>query len=134
MQPWRTRAKGAYQDIFFLTNFERIPEFISKVESKFPKDLGIYIQAINQGTSYYCEFNLFYDSNNKNVVTTIKEKFLEISTILMDSGAFFNRPYGVWAKEVYKRHSDQTQIALKKVKKIFDPNNVLNPGVLCFDD
>ncbi len=133
-QPWRTRAKGAYQDIFFLTNFERIPEFISKVESKFPKDLGIYIQAINQGTSYYCEFNLFYDSNNENVVTTIKDKFLEISTILMDSGAFFNRPYGVWAKEVYKRHSDTTQIALKKVKKIFDPNNVLNPGVLCFDD
>ena len=133
-QPWRTRVKGAYQDIFFLTNFERIPEFISVVESKFQKELGVYIQAINQGTSYYCEFDLFYDSDDKNAVPSIKDKFLEISIILMDSGAFFNRPYGVWAKEVYKRHSDQTQIALKKVKKIFDPNNVLNPRVLCFDD
>ncbi|MBA7665562.1 hypothetical protein ES703_73636 [subsurface metagenome] len=52
----------------------------------------------------------------------------------MDSGAFFNRPYGLWAKEVFKRHTDSTQTALKKVKKIFDPNNVLNPGVLCFDN
>jgi FAD/FMN-containing dehydrogenase len=52
----------------------------------------------------------------------------------MDSGAFFNRPYGILAKEVYKRHDESTQMALKKVKKIFDPNNVLNPGVLCFDE
>lgn len=53
---------------------------------------------------------------------------------LMNSGAFFNRPYGLWAKEVYERHEDSTYRALKKVKRIFDPNNVLNPGVLCFDD
>jgi FAD/FMN-containing dehydrogenase len=51
----------------------------------------------------------------------------------MDNGAFFNRPYGLWAKEVFKRHQDSTTSALKKVKKIFDPKNVLNPGVLCFD-
>ncbi|MFX0005719.1 MAG: FAD-linked oxidase C-terminal domain-containing protein, partial [Candidatus Hermodarchaeota archaeon] len=60
--------------------------------------------------------------------------FIETSTNLMDSGAFFNRPYGLWAKEVYKRHENSTQKALKKIKQIFDPNNVLNPGVLCFDD
>ncbi len=133
-EPWKMRLKGSYQDIFFLSNFERIPEFISMVETEFQEDLGIYIQAINQGTSYHCEFDLFYDPNDIEAVANIKEKFLKISKNLMDSGAFFNRPYGLWAKEVYKRHSDQTEIALKKVKKIFDPNNVLNPGVLCFDD
>ena len=133
-EPWKMRLKGSYQDIFFISNFERIPEFLSMVETEFPENLGIYIQAINQGTSYHCEFDLFYDINDIETVTSIKEKILRVSTILMDSGAFFNRPYGLWAKEVYKRHSDQTEIALKKVKKIFDPNNVLNPGVLCFDD
>ena len=74
------------------------------------------------------------NNNNKEKVIMVKDKFLEISTNLMDSGAFFNRPYGHWAKEIYKRHDESTQIALKKVKKIFDPNNVLNPGVLCFDN
>ena len=53
----------------------------------------------------------------------------------MENGAFFNRPYGSWSKEVFKHQSDQTTVALKKVnRKIFDPNNVLNPGVLCFDN
>jgi hypothetical protein len=132
--PWRLRLKGGYQDIFFITNFEKISEFISIVEKKVPNDLGIYIQPINQGTSYHCEFDLFYDPTNNRETITIKKKFLEICANLMDSGAFFNRPYGILTKEVYKRHDDSTQMALKKVKKIFDPNNVLNPGVLCFDD
>ena len=132
--PWRLRLKGGYQDIFFITNFEKISEFISIVEKEVPQDLGIYIQPINQGTSYYFEFDLFYDPTNDGQKMAIKEKFLEISTKLMDSGAFFNRPYGILAKEVYKRHDESTQMALKKVKKIFDPNNVLNPGVLCFDE
>ncbi len=132
--PWRLKLKGGYQDIFFLTSFEKITEFISIVEKEVPQDLGIYIQPINQGTSYHCEFDLYYDPSNDAEKTNIKEKFLKISTNLMDSGAFFNRPYGILTKEVYKRHDDSTQTALKKVKKIFDPNNVLNPGVLCFDE
>ena len=133
VSPWRASYKGFYQDIFFITNFERISEFISIVETIYNKDLGIYIQPINQGTSYHCEFDIFYDSNDKEESSKVKQKFLEISFKLMDSGAFFNRPYGIWAKEAYKRQSEQTITALKKVKQIFDPNNILNPGVLCFE-
>jgi len=97
------------------------------------KDLGIYIQPINQGTAYHCEFDLYYDPNDTNLSTNLKNIFLEISRNLMDNGAFFNRPYGFWAKEIFERHSDQTLVALKKVKKIFDPNNILNPGVLYYE-
>ncbi len=132
--PWRLRLKGGFQDIFFLTNFEKISEFISIVEKQISNDLGIYIQSINQGTSYHCEFDIFYDPKDNKELITVKEKFLEIITNLMDLGAFFNRPYSIWAKEVYKRHDESTKMALRKVKKIFDPNNVLNPRVLCFDD
>ncbi|MFW9818070.1 MAG: FAD-dependent oxidoreductase [Candidatus Thorarchaeota archaeon] len=132
--PWRLRLSGGYQDIFFISNYEKIPNFIELVKEKIPNNLGIYIQAINQGTSYHCEFDIFYNPESKKETLNIKDKFIETSTKLMDSGAFFNRPYGLWAKEVYKRHEDSTQIALKKIKQIFDPHNVLNPGVLCFDD
>lgn len=134
MNPWKLRLTGGYQDIFFITNFEKIPEFISIIEQLISLNLGVYIQAINQGTSYHCEFDIFYNPFDKQETMNVKEKFLEASIKLMDSGAFFNRPYGLWAKEVFKRHQDSTQIALKKVKRIFDPNNVLNPGVLCFDN
>ncbi len=131
--PWRNRLKGSFQDIFFITSYERIQEFINIVQNEMSEDFGIYIQAINQGTSYHCEFDLFYNPNNKIESSSIEEKFIKISLELMESGAFFNRPYGVWAKEVFKRQEDSIQKALRKVKKIFDPNNVLNPGVLCFD-
>ncbi|MFX1388966.1 MAG: FAD-binding oxidoreductase [Promethearchaeota archaeon] len=132
--PWRLRLSGGYQDIFFISNYENIPKFIELVKKQIPNNLGIYIQAINQGTSYHCEFNIFYNPHNKKQTLDTKDKFIETSIKLMDLGAFFNRPYGLWAKEVYKRHDNSTQKALKKIKQIFDPRNVLNPGVLCFDD
>lgn len=131
---WKLRLSGAHQDIFFITSLEKLAEFISIVETQYTGHLGIYIQAINQGTSYHCEFNLYYDPNNENEPIKINEKFQTISTELMDLGAFFNRPYGLWASEVFKRHQYSTQIALRKIKNIFDPNKVLNPGVLCFDE
>jgi hypothetical protein len=131
--PWRGKLRGGYQDIFFLSNFEKIPEYISIVESNISEDLGVYIQAINQGTSYHCEFDIFYDPSEDNAKQKLKEKFLDVSIKLMDSGAFFNRPYNILADEIYKRQSSETINALKKIKKIFDPNNVLNPGSLCFD-
>jgi len=133
-EPWRKRYKGSYQDIFFISNFENISNYIKKVEGKYPENLGIYIQPINQGTSYHCEFDLYYDSKKEKETNELQGKFIEISIDLMDSGAFFNRPYGYWAKEVYARHIKETSIALRKVKSIFDPKNVLNPGVLCFDE
>jgi len=133
-KPWRMRLKGAYQDVFFLTNFEKIPKFISLMETNFKEDFGIYIQPINQGTSYHIEFDLFYELEDESVVNIIKEKTLSVRNQLIDNGAFFSRPYGIWAKDVFSHHSTETIDALKKVKKIFDPNNVLNPGVLCFDD
>ncbi|MFW9939564.1 MAG: FAD-binding oxidoreductase [Candidatus Thorarchaeota archaeon] len=132
--PWRKRLKGSFQDIFFITNLEKISEYISLVEREVSEDLGIYIQAINQGTSYHCEFDIYYNHEDEEVQKSVNKKYMNLSIKLMDKGAFFNRPYGLWAKEVFKRHKDSTQIALKKVKKIFDPNHILNPGVLCFDD
>lgn len=133
-RPWRMRLKGAYQDIFFLTSFNQISKFISLMETNNEKNLGIYIQPINQGTSYHLEFDFFYEPEGLNRVTTLKEKIMEINTLLLENGAFFSRPYGLWAKNVFSHHSSETVVALKKVKRIFDPNNVLNPGVLCFDD
>ena len=119
LEPWRARYKEQYQDIFFISNFENIVKYLLMVESKYDDEMGVYIQPINQGSSYHCEFDLFYDPIEKDKIKEIKRLFLEISSDLMDSGAFFNRPYGYWAKEMYARHDKQTSLALKKVKGIF---------------
>ena len=49
----------------------------------------------------------------------------------MDSGAFFSRPYGESAGMIMNRDAATVDV-LKKLKEIFDPNEVMNPGKLCF--
>jgi FAD/FMN-containing dehydrogenase len=94
-------------------------------------DLGIYIQPMVQGTSCHCEFNLFYDPNDENEIAKIRSLYLEASETLMNAGAFFSHPYGAVADMAYRRDAETTA-ALRKTKSIFDPNNILNSGKLCF--
>ena len=131
--PWQLNYKGGFQDIFYITTLERTPKHYEIVKGLTNYDIGVYIQPIIQGSAVHCEFNLFYDPE-KDDLNKVKEDFMKISIKLMENGAFFNRPYGLWADEVYSRTSEVTVDALKKVKSIFDPNNILNRGVLCFKE
>jgi len=134
---WKLGYKGACQDIFFLTTLDRVPKFVEVMydiagQHGYPSsDIGIYIQPMVQGTSCHCEFNLFYDPTDAKEIARVKGLFIQASEALMNTGAFFSRPYGAWANMAYGRDAETT-IALRKVKGIFDPNNVMNPGKLCF--
>ena len=114
-----------------------------EVWGELPRDKKKIINAIdnylNLSSTEKIEFSLnrrveAFRSQYGNLSETIKKKILDIGNQLIENGAFFNRPYGIWSNKVFSHHSIETINALKKVKKIFDPNNVLNPGVLCFDD
>jgi FAD/FMN-containing dehydrogenase len=134
---WKLRYKGACQDIFFLTTLDRVPKFVELMydiaeQRGYPSsDMGIYIQPMVQGTSCHCEFNLFYDPNNAREVARIRELYTQAGEALLNAGAFFSRPYGALANMAYRRDGETTA-ALKKVKSIFDPNNIMNSGKLCF--
>ena len=94
-------------------------------------DVGVYIQPIVQGTGYHCEFNLFYDPKNPRELNRVKELSTSATKNLMAKGAFFSRPYGESAGMILNRDA-ATVAVLNKFKKIFDPNNVMNPGKVCF--
>ena len=134
---WKLRHKGACQDIFFLTTLDRVPSFVAVMydlaeQRGYPSsDMGIYIQPMVQGTSCHCEFNLFYDPNYMREVARVRELHTQAGEVLLNAGAFFSRPYGALADMAYRRDGETTA-ALKKVKSIFDPNNIMNPGKLCF--
>jgi FAD/FMN-containing dehydrogenase len=134
---WKLRFKGACQDIFFLTIYDRLPELIRVMqdianEAGYPgSEIGIYVQPMVQGSNLHCEFNLFYDPTNRRKSEQVKQLTCNAIRSLMDRGAFFSRPYGENTSTVMNRDA-ATVNALKKVKMILDPNNIMNPGKLCF--
>jgi FAD/FMN-containing dehydrogenase len=130
-------AKGASQDIFFLTTLDKAPGLIETVRSVAARfdypwpDVGIYVQPQHQGVAHHVEFNFPYDPSDAKEVAKARDIYLEASAELIDQGAYFSRPYGYWSELVYQRDASSTEI-LRTVKQIVDPTNIMNPGKLCF--
>ena len=134
---WKLRYKGACQDIFFLAMYDKLINLIGVMSNMAAEagyansDIGVYLQPMAQGTNIHCEFNLFYDPENSSELNQVMRLSARASKSLMDMGAFFSRPYGENARMVFNRDGANVE-ALKKVKAVFDPNNIMNPGKLCF--
>jgi hypothetical protein len=134
---WKLRAKGACQDIFFISNFQKVSELIDVMDKAADKagysvpDMGIYIQPLVQGCNYHVEFTLFYDPANLKEIARVRELASSSVNPLIAGGAFFSRPYGEIARAVLNKDAATVE-ALRKVKSIVDPDNVMNPGKLCF--
>ncbi|MGD8455185.1 MAG: FAD-binding oxidoreductase [Anaerolineales bacterium] len=134
---WKLRYKGGSQEIFFLTTLDKTPGFVTIMFSiaekmKYPiSDIGVYLQPAQQGTGCHCEFVLPFDPDNQAEVENTQKLFKEASLKLFEGGAYFSRPYGIWADMVYPDDARNT-IVTRQIKEIFDPKNVMNPGKLCF--
>jgi FAD/FMN-containing dehydrogenase len=134
---WKLRSKGACQDVFYLTLREKLEgqigamNYLAEQSSYSASNVGVYIQPVVQGTSYHCEFNLFYDPENRRESNRVQEVSTLAVSNLMAKGAFFSRPYGESSRMILNRDAATVSV-LAKLKKIFDPNNVMNPGKVCF--
>jgi glycolate oxidase len=133
---YKSRPKGAFLDIFFLTTLDRVPDYIAVMEAEAEKygyplsRIGTYIQPIQHGRSVHMEFTLYYDQADAD---RARDLFTSASSALCEAGAFFSRPYGPWSDMAYARCPD-TVTVLKKVKNMLDPDGVLNRGKLCFGE
>ena len=134
---WKHVYKTGCEDLFFITKPSRAPAFLDIVEevavtTGFPlSDIGRYLQPIEYGRACHMEFNFYYQPDNAKEVERVRFLRIETAKILMEEGAFFSRPYGDLARMVYERASSYTR-ALRTVKSMFDPDNIMNPGNLCF--
>ena len=134
---WKNRYRGACQNLFFITRPELAAHFISLVEEMAPlygypvSDIGIYLQPIEHNRACHLEFHFSYDPTSDAEKELIRAMYLDIARALLGEGAFFTRPYGELAPMVYEKAAGYA-MALKRVKKVFDPNNIMNPGTLCF--
>jgi FAD/FMN-containing dehydrogenase len=134
---WKNRYKGACQSLYVIAKPVDAPlfvEIINEVAVNFDypiNDIGCYIQPIEHNRACQIECDFFYDTEDAAEKEKIAELYYKTAEVLFNEGAVISRPYGKVADMVYNKAADYT-IALKRVKKIFDPQNIMNPGNLCF--
>jgi hypothetical protein len=132
---WKTRLTSGFQDVFSLTTLDRTPGFVTAMsdlakQNGYPaENIGVYIQPVVQGTSCHCEFNLYYDPPRET--EAVKHLLDAASRKMAETGGFFSRPYPAWKETAY-RNAAGTIAVQRKIKEIFDPKGILNPGKLCF--
>ena len=134
---WKLRYKGGSQEIFFLTTLDKTPGFIDTMVAAanehqyLAPDIGVYLQPVHQGVGCHCEFILPFNRKEQAELLKTQALFRDASFKLLRQGAYFSRPYGIWAEMVYNADARTTMVT-QQIKEIFDPNNVMNPGKLCF--
>jgi len=134
---WKNNVRGACQSLFFHTKPELAPSFIATVEEiaaqyGYPiAEIGMYLQPIEHNRAMRVEFNFFYDPSDPDEIAMVRALYTELAKQVLMEGAVFTRPYGDLAPIVYEKAASYAA-ALKRLKNVFDPNNIMNPGNLCF--
>ncbi len=133
---WKDRLKGAHAEVFFLTTMDCVPVFLETMsdladEHGYPaKDMGVYVQPVQQGRNCHLEFLLPFDPKDADDAKCAQDLFDEAGRTMFEKGAFFSRPYGPWAEPAYSMCPDTVAI-IKTVKDILDPHHVFNQGRIC---
>jgi FAD/FMN-containing dehydrogenase len=137
---WKYAPKGHCTEVIFTTTLDQVENLysvFSEVAEKvgFPgEQIGVYVQPVVQGTSTHFGFDLYYDPEDARDAESMNALLAIGQQRLLEEGAFFSRPYGSITDAVFEQTSPEIIKALRNVKAIFDPNNVLNPGTLCFKE
>lgn len=136
---YKLRKRGGVREVFFHTTLDKTPKFIGIMNElaqaqDFPAaSIGHYIQPIQQGRNVHMEFQLYFDPSDKKETAKTDALAAKASKVMIESGAFFTRPYGAWSEMTYSRIPDTAKL-LNNIKNIFDPNGVMNRGKLCFEE
>jgi FAD/FMN-containing dehydrogenase len=141
LTPWRVlkkfNYKGSVHDLACKLPIETLPVAVETVNNLCHKcgaagnDIGLFAVPIERGRGLHVEIDLHCDPSNEAGKATTKKLWEQASFELMNKGAYFDRPYGAWADMVYSRATIYA-LKLKQLKQEMDPNNILNPGKLCF--
>jgi hypothetical protein len=93
------------------------------------EDIGFFLLPLHHGATFYFEPSFYQDPCDPEKRESVERLFKEASSQLIQQGTFFDRPYPLWAKEVYA-HAPEYHKTLGEIKRMVDPKNIMNPGKL----
>jgi len=132
---WKDVYAGGHQNVFFLTQLDKTGMFLKAVREiaedfGYPtEDIGVYIQPKHLGSCYHMEFTFPYDPDSAKQTARVQDLSEAVSVAVADLGGYYSRPYGGWAS-IQLNKDASSYMALKKLQKIFDPADIMNPGKL----
>ena len=134
---WKYYGNSGCQDLFFMTKPEKASYFVDTVRAFLENsgfdcsNLGIYLQPIEHNRACQVQFSFHYNRFDAEERRRIDELSFQAAKLCRERGGYFTRPYGRLAGYLYDQAAGYRS-ALKRVKSIFDPENIMNPGNLCF--
>ena len=124
---WISRAR-TYQagrfSISFIAEDKKIPDLIQLVSHL--DNFSSFVLPVDAGRSH-CNFA--FHSKSEGRKPSIPDELKKIVPELIETGAFFSRPFGFLSEMVYARNKPYHKL-LKQFKRDFDPNNLLCRGRL----
>ena len=133
---WKNRSAGSSKEIFYLSTLDKITAQLKKAAAVADEngysfvDCPVYLQPLHQGTAVHCSITLPVTAEQGDS-DELKNMYEKMSRELAAEGAFYSRPYGIWADLMYDGNAQHTALT-QKMKDIFDPGHIMNPGKLCF--
>jgi FAD/FMN-containing dehydrogenase len=123
-ETWWKLRHGPHEELLLLCPPSKAGAIAEHLCERFPA-AGLTLQPQVQGRAWRVEADL--DGGAEAA-----EALFAAAPELMRLGAYFDRPYGRLPELVY---TDPTATAyMCRLKKVFDPQGILNPGKLCFGE
>lgn len=133
---WRVARKGGFKEFSFLSTLDKAPKFIEIMSSLADRygynseEIGIYLQPLNCGVSCNIEFYLPFNPAQSDEQIAVNAIITEAPELLMNTGAYFVHPYGEVITKLQLKRNSENVLMLRRLKNIFDPQGIMNPGKL----
>jgi len=136
---WRGRPLGGHRAVYFQTTMDKAQGFVDRMK-ELTEEAGIgqdrmscYLQPQLGGRCCHLEFILCMDPHDSTEIERTHNFSQGVAEPLIQTGAFFSRPHGDWARPAMRRAASSLNV-FEKTKDIFDPDRILVPGRLGLEE